>query len=97
MRSLYTNFSAMGRRCSKGMGGNRFTSSFIGLVVLRLAELRGTARSISLHMGLLQAMETPRSHFPAYAIVVSRALSACRESRRVCCTTMGTSETITLE
>ena len=32
----------------------------------------------------------------AYAIVESSAFSAWRESSRVCCTTMGTSDSITL-
>jgi len=33
---------------------------------------------------------------PENAIVVMSAFSACRESRRVCCTTIGTSESIVL-
>jgi hypothetical protein len=31
------------------------------------------------------------------AILVSKAFSACRESSRVCCTTMGSSDSIRLE
>ena len=57
---------------------------------------RQSARRLSMNSAVLGIEKPPSYSLLAYAMVESSAFSAWRESSRVCCTTMGTFDSITL-
>ncbi len=90
MASLDLNFEI---RCSK-LAGCMTTGATSG--ARDAGELRNDERSGA---GVdVQLLENggDRRRYPAHAIVDNSALSAWRESSRVCCRTIGTSERMTL-